>query len=139
MTRHKLILDDDYEFLSFGLSCNIKDFRVAWHLNQSLGFNLKRDYLNVSDRENTIHEYSLYKHMDEENHVKYLLINNQSDGIPLVKAYKSFNLLLLVEGNIQSFDSDEFIQKLQLIEPIQFAMELDPKAIAKHQFLLFED
>lgn len=139
MSKHRLILDDDYEFLSFGLSCNIKDFRVAWHLNQNFGFKFKRDFLNISDKEQTNHEYSVFKHIDNENRLKYLLINNHSDGIPMVKVYREFNLLLLVEGNILTFDPDAFIEKLQFIEPIQFATSIDSQALAQHQFLLFED
>lgn len=139
MTRHKLVVDDDYEFISLGISCHLKDFRVAWHMNQLFGFNMIRNDINVADKEGITHEYATFRHRDPDNHLHYILLNNQSDGIPLIRSYRQFNLLMLVEGYIDMFDPDQFIDKLQHDESFQLVMEVSTEPLKKFQFLLFED
>ncbi|MEZ4721066.1 MAG: IPExxxVDY family protein [Flavobacteriales bacterium] len=139
MTRHKLVVDDDYEFISFGISCHLKDFRVAWHLNQLFGFNMMRSDIRVPDKEGFDHEYGMFRHRDEDNHLHYILLNNQSDGISLIRPYKQFNLLMLVEGYIDMFNSEQFIEKLQHDESFQLVMEVSSEPLKKFQFMLFED
>lgn len=138
MSRHRLIIEDDYEFLSFGLSCHQKDFRMAWFLNQLLRFEFKRSQIEIVDKLGIPHFYPLFKHHDAQHHLNYFLLNNLSDSIPLIKQYKQFNMFILVEGYIDLFDMDLFTQKLQTLETIQLLSPLDNNPFHKIQFTLFE-
>ncbi|HAW21070.1 MAG TPA: IPExxxVDY family protein, partial [Flavobacteriales bacterium] len=78
MSKHRLIVEEDYDFLCYGLSCHIKDYRVAWHLNQSLKFNCKRSQLEIHDRSGEAFEYATFVHRDPKSHLRFILINNFS-------------------------------------------------------------
>jgi hypothetical protein len=139
MTRHRLQLEDDNHFLTFGISCHLKDYRAAWHLNQLFHFDLVRSQFNSLDKLGQVHTYSVFKHTDEELKLNYVLVNNFSEDIPLIKSLRQFNLLLIVEGYIEIFDTDEFRLKLDTLEAFQFVTEVDSDNLKKHQHLLFEE
>lgn len=139
MSRHRLVLDDDYEFLAFGISCHLKDFRVAWHLNQLLGFQFVRKALVDTDRQGSAHAYSRFLHKDHDHHLHYVLLNNFSDGIPLIKSERFCNYFLLVEGYLELFDEDEFVERLQHVSAFQLVTALDNAPLKKYQYSLFEE
>jgi len=139
MSKHRLIVDDEYEFLAYGISCHLKDFRVAWHLNKILRFNLVRTSIEFSDREGTPHSYSKYTHLDNDNHLRYFLISNHSEDIPMVRALKEYDYLLLIEGYIEIFDEADFLYRLHAIESLQMVTEVDPQHFKKFQYAIFED
>lgn len=134
MTRHRLVVDDDYEFLTFGISCHLKDFRVAWHINQLFGFDMVRGHIAPEGR-----DHAVFRHLDPDNHLRYVLLNNHSENIPLVKPYKQFNLFMLVEGYVDLFDSERFAETLRRNEAFQLVMEISSDPLKKFQFTLFED
>lgn len=139
MSKHRLIVEEDYNFISLGLSCHQKDYRMAWFLNQLLKFDFKRSQVEIKDKSGTPHIYPLFGHSDPQHHLNYYLLNNLSSSIPLIKEYKQFNMFILVEGYIELFDQQSFIQKLQTLESIQFLTPVDNTPFNKLQFALFED
>ncbi len=138
MSKHRLVVEEEYEFLSFGLSCHQKDFRIAWFLNQLLRFDFKRTQIEMFDKNGSLHFYPMFRHHDSQHHLNYLLLNNLSDSIPLIKQYKQFNMFVLVEGYIDLFDEDSFMNKLQQMESIQFLSPIENKPFNELQFTLFE-
>lgn len=138
MTKHKLIIDDSYDFLCFGISCHLKDYRVAWSINNIFKYNLVRTTIPLTDKQNNTITYSAYKWQDEDNRLNFVLLSNASDDIPLVAAYKEFDFIMIIEGYIELFDSELFLEKLQGIEALQYVTELDPQPLEKIQYVLFE-
>jgi hypothetical protein len=139
MSKHRLIVEEDYDFLCYGLSCHIKDYRVAWHLNQSLKFNFRRSQVEIRDRSGETFEYATFVHRDPKSHIRYILINNFSGNQPLIKAYKQFNMLMVVEGYIDIFDGEGFIGNLHAQESVQLVTALPTSPLEKIQFALFEE
>lgn len=139
MTRHKLILEDQYQYECIGISCHLKDFRVAWKLNQRLNFKFIRTDFHQSDRTGEDHAYSVFKYRDEANRLNYFLVNNYSEDIPLVKAYRQFNLILVVEGYTDIFDTSSFVTRLMQEESFQLVTPLDPAPLSSLQYDLFEE
>jgi len=139
MTKHKLVIDDGYEFLCFGISCHLKDYRVAWSINSIFKYNLVRTAIPLTDKQNNTITYSAYKWQDEDNRLNFVLLSNASEDIPLVAAYKEFDFIMIIEGYIELFDSELFLEKLQGIEALQYVTELDPQPLEKIQYVLFEN
>lgn len=139
MSKHRLIVEEDYDFVCYGLSCHLKDFRVAWHFNKNLKFNFLRGALSIQDRSGNELEYATFVHRDPKSHLRYFLVNNFSENQPLIKAYRQFNMLMLVEGYIDIFEPERFAQTLQSIESIQLVSPLPTTPFEKLQFALFEE
>ena len=56
MSKHRLVFDDDYEFLCFGLSCHLKDYKLAWTLNNHFRLELARKTLVVNTKQQANYE-----------------------------------------------------------------------------------
>lgn len=139
MSKHRLIVEDEYEFLAYGISCHLKDFRVAWNLNRLFRFDLIRHNLDLPDREGTTHSYSKYVYHDSDNHLRYFLVSNFSEDITLIKTLKEYDYFLLIEGYIDIFDEERFLDQLQALESLQMVAEVNPEDLRKFQYAIFED
>lgn len=139
MSKHRLIVDDDYEFLAFGISCHLKDFRVAWNINKMFHFDLIRGAMVFPDRGGHNHAYPSFLHRDPDNHLRYLLLSNYSEDFPLIKSLRQYNYFMLVEGYIDIFDSAQFMEQLSHNEAFLFVNPIDNDPLKKFQYALFED
>ena len=132
MPRHKLELDDDFNFLLFGICSNAKDYRLAWSINKNLNLHLKREE-DISDT----NRFSFFSFDDVANHVKYFLASNKSEGNIFVKELKQMDYLLITEGSLEYLDEENFITKLKNSETILAAYKLNPEILKAKQHLLF--
>lgn len=139
MSKHRLIVEDGYDFLAFGISCHLKDFRVAWHINKIFRFDMVRSSVVVPDRIGHDHSYPSFLHRDPDNHLRYLLLSNNSEDIPLVKSMKQYDYFLLVEGYIDIFDTSHFMDRLSHHEAFLLVQPVDTDPLKKFQYVLFED
>lgn len=131
MKKHRLSsLQEDVEFVAFGLSCHAKDFTVAWHLNNAFGLALAR---HGSD------DITLYKYTNLQLKQQFTLVSNQQGEIQLIKLRDGFNLFLLVSGYLDIFDRSSFFEKLRTMEVIQSAAVIDPELLRRHQNVLFDE
>ena len=138
MSKHRLLLDDDYEFLAFGLSCHWKDYRVAWLMNRSLRMEFRRETLEI-DRKSGPEEFAKFVFKDEANRLNYVLISNHNDEVYLYNEFKQYDYFLLIEGYIDIFDASLFKQRLRSIDGIQYISEMDDQGFKDIQFFIFED
>lgn len=138
MHKFKLELEDDYSFLLYGISCHLKDYRVAWHLNKQLRLDFVRNTVSLSIGKGEVLEFSIYKSEDYDHCLNYYLLDNYSDGIPLIKSLKQYDFFIIVEGAIDLFDQAYFSENLREITHLQMVAEEDPEVLVKYQYLLFE-
>ena len=138
MSKHRLLPDDDYEFLAFGLSCHWKDYRVAWLMNRSLRMEFRRETLEI-DRKSGAEGIAKFVFKDEANRLNYVLISNHNDEVYLYNEFKQYDYFLLIEGYIDIFDASLFKQRLRSIDGIQYISEMDDQGFKDIQFFIFED
>jgi hypothetical protein len=139
MSKHKLQLDDDYEFLAFGLSCHLKDFRVAWHLSNALHLDFLKDIKKENSADLDLDEFAKFVAKDPDNHLTYIILSNQNEDAYLFKDLKEYDFFILIEGYIDIFDVEWFINLLHGIESFQFVAEMDNSKFNKIQYALFEE
>jgi hypothetical protein len=139
MTKHRLQLEDDYEFLAYGISCHLKDYRIAWLINSAVHLNFIRGNMQIMGKNGVSQDFARYLHNDEDNRLKYVLIANQNDEVHLLKEFKEYDYFLLIEGYIDIFNADLFESNLQKVEGIQFVADMDPDDFKRLQYNIFED
>lgn len=139
MSKHRLILDDGYEFLAYGLSCHLKDYRVAALLNEYINQHFIRSTVELPVKNNQFQPFSRYTALDQDARIKYMLLSNHNEDIFLFPPLKEYDFFLMVEGYIDLFDDSSFIQRIQSIPPIQFVSPLDKDYFEKIQYALFEE
>lgn len=139
MSKHRLVLDDSYDFLAFGISCHLKDYRAAWYLNKALHKDFIRQTVNLPVKGGKFDAFPLFSCKDPDRHVRYMLLDNQNEEVYLMPNLKQYDFFLFVEGYIEVFHEDAFTEQLRHIEPFQLVRSLDTEVFNHIQYALFED
>lgn len=140
MSKARLEIEFDYDFLLFGICCHLKDYRLCWSLNRKLGADLQKedDYELVAKTDETPRKFSFYSWNDEENHLKFIVVGNRSTQGLLIQEQKQADYFLLVEGLIDLVDSEGLLTKIKGIDVVLTAYSIDPNQLKSKQNLLFE-
>lgn len=143
MLKKRLIADYEIEFDLYGLICTIKDYKLAWTINETLGFHFVKQediVINFVDgRKVTITnflyqtEYStvrLLKNKDVEHYglEKYFLIPELS----------KFDYLIQVHGADQLMLSNQLIKQVKNIHEIDYITRIDVHRLKSRENLIFE-
>lgn len=139
MAKKKLVLDFDFDFIVFAISCHAKDYRLCWNLNKVLGIELskKDDYqldLKQSKKNST---HSFYSYNDETNRLKYSLVSNRSDIGFLIEEHKETDYFFIIEGFYDLLDLTEMLHKIKSIDIVLTSFKIDPYKLKSKQNLIF--
>lgn len=88
---HKLDFKPDYDFLLFGLVSDEHDYRLAWLINRTMEWDLKRtENLKIEHPgESLTQEFAHYTFADEKTHITYRLIGNRGENGYLLEELKN--------------------------------------------------
>src|SRR5690606_17480310 len=101
MAKHKLSLDEEFDFHLIGICSSHSDYRLSWGINQALFIQLEKgeDYA-VLERKDGEHLHSYYEYYDEIEHVEYYLIKNVSSNYQLLIPEKDqIDYFLVIKNN----------------------------------------
>lgn len=130
------------------LSTPLKDYKLAWHLNETLGLNFKKMAGFKADG-NQPELYSFYHFDAGENMNVFNLIQLQNEGIKLIKLPLPVDFLLIIRNSIPEGRREEWLSALRKIQgmgmvvllDIENFKMLDPllERIELHEFTLFRE
>ena len=106
------------------LTTPLKDYKLAWHLNESLRLDLKKMagfVLNETDPS----PFSFYYFDAGENLNVFNLLQLQSDGVRLLKFSLPVDFLLIIRNTIPEGKQDEWISMIRKIPGLTHAFILD--------------
>ena len=138
MAKHKLILEDDFDFDLIGICSNQTDYRLCWAINKSLEISLEKgtEY-EVRLKKEGDNKYSFYEYYDEENHLEYYLIKNMSNNFKrLIPEKDQIDYFLIVKNNF-SKEVEEIVGKLKTIESVLTAFSFDADELKSKSNLVF--
>lgn len=138
MAKHKLTLEEDYDFELVGICSNHADYRLCWAINQALGIELcKADDYEVISKKEGEHFYSFYNFYDEEDHIEYTLIKNNSNNYrPLIPEKEQIDYFLIIKNNFVR-EMEEILQQVKNIESVLTAFQFDPDELKSKSNLIF--
>ncbi len=139
MSKHRLQLEEEFDFLAFGLSCHLKDYRVAWHLSKALKIDFLRDLKKKNSDHLDLDAFAKFTAKDEDNHLNYIILSNQNEDAYLFKELKQYDYFIFVEGYLDIFDESIFLELLHNVESFQFVSVMDSDKFSKIQYTLFEE
>lgn len=127
MAKHKLEMEPDPEVMLIGISCHVKDYRLCWALNRTLGINLARRDSDITDPgPEKLASYPVFDHLDEESQAHYVLVNNHcTDGV-LIKEYHQADFFLIVD-EAAPHSPTELIDQVRKTEFVLTAFPLDAR------------
>lgn len=138
-SKKKLLLENDYDFFLFGISCGEKPYRLCWALNNQL----KTTFSKGSDME--VHEknqkehtrFPIFSFRDEEMFTDYRVIINKTENKFLVPEFKQADYLLMVQGGIPYSEKGAILRKVKEVTFVQTAFEIDPRKIKSKENFSF--
>ncbi len=134
----KIEFDIQSEYTLFGVSSQLKDYRLVFHINNDLKLNFKRmEGLPIAngkkDKEN---KFSFYYYVDEESHHIYSFISNHNQNGRLLPSVKQIDYFFIIKNHIKNKQKQHFISSIRKIRNVIAVYELDIKKIKNADFLL---
>lgn len=126
MKSKKIILFDDdedslFEFSLLGISCHLKDYRLAWGLNKTLDLSLEKQETGVKNNSSKKPvQHNLFTYTNEDG-VVFSLIKNRSD-IYLAKELTHADYFLKIEGEIER--EEEIVDEIKSTKGVLAVFQL---------------
>jgi len=122
--KHKLVIEQDYDFRVLAINSHIKAYRLCWLINQKTKF----DFIKTQDHGLNKEEFFLkYKHF-EEGLCCYLL-SNTSKKSHLIPSQKNVNFFLVVKTENWDQKKSLYISSLRQINDILLVFEVELKKL----------
>ena len=146
MGKKKLLIENDYEFFLFGISCSEKSYRLCFALNNKLNatFSKSKDmevWSSASsglDKNKTAQsKFPVFTFRNEEMFTDYRIIVNKSDNRFLIPEFKQADYLLMVQGGMPQSEKNNILKKVKEVSFVQTAFDIDPKKIKSKENFVF--
>ena len=137
--KKKLLIQNDYDFFLFGISCGEKPYRLCWALNNQFKAAFAKDKdVEVQEKNQTVQtKFPMFAYRNEEMFTNYRIILNKSENKFLVPEFKQADYLLMVQGSLPSVEKNSILKKVKEITFVQTAFEIDPKKIKSKENFIF--
>lgn len=126
----KLDVSYDYDFDLIGLVASVKEYKLAWMINQVLEINLvKEDDLEINFRKGESLVISNYIFETEYSIITLYVnksVNPQKNNKPyLLPELKEYDYFFKFEGDSDLFANTDLVETLKGIDVVQFASLID--------------
>ncbi len=142
MKKTRLKIDYDYGFCLIGIVSIVKEYKLAWDLNQSLNINLVKqgDIAIPKTNENDLLISNLL--FETENSTLRLIGNrsiseeNEEKAI-LLPELQNFTHFFLIQDEAETFQRDRMIEKMKGIGSIDYVVGIEPDKLKNKDNLIF--
>ncbi|WP_424963759.1 IPExxxVDY family protein [Ekhidna sp.] len=142
MKKNKLDGGYAIDFELFGLVCNKKEYKLAWHLNEVMGISLtKQDDIKIEYADNTSILISNYLY--ETDYLVMELLQNKLIGSGnlskqlLMPELKQFDYLLKFKDDTEELTSENVNAIIKEIPIVEYAMRLNFETLKSKENLLY--
>jgi hypothetical protein len=126
---------EGYQLL--GLVSHLKDYSLAFFLNQELNINLKKYInLNFDDVDGINQSFSWYCHKDEHLDANFYLICNVSRTGKLMPVKKEIDYFILLKDFPSNEYSVEIVPKIRNIQNVLAVIKLDINSIKNSDYFI---
>ena len=139
MAKKKLLIEYDYDFLLFGISCSEKLYRICWALNNQLKLSLVKDKdIEVVEKNQIIHtKFPVFFFHQKETLTEYRVISNKIENKLFVSEFKQADYLFVIQGNFLSAEKTNILKKIKEVAFVQTAFEINPQQIKSKDNFIF--
>jgi hypothetical protein len=142
MKKNKLEVEYDYDFMLLGLSCQAKEYRLAWNINMQLGISLtKVNDIHLEFKDDLTLYFSNLSFETENSCLK--LIKNRAvesskmGNYFLLPELKELDYLVYLQGEEDFFSSANVFSNLRSLSIIQFITKVEVETLKSKDNLIF--
>ncbi|EKB51277.1 IPExxxVDY family protein [Cecembia lonarensis] len=140
MKKTKLFVEHQYDFELLGLVAPIKDYKMAWVINRTLGLKLVKandfepEFVNQT-------QLKISQYVDQKDHGYTQLLKNRSfkessQVLYLVPELRMIDYFLLLQDLTFQLDLNMYIERLTQVRYIQNIVKLDVAKLKSKENLL---
>jgi hypothetical protein len=119
-------ITDEYGFIA--ISSHLKDYRLTFMINESLGLQFKRiNDLTIQSDKSTL-AYSLFRYSEPDHRIDICLISNHHPEGKLIPSLKQTDYFMVIIGFLEKSLFDTYIKKLKKISGVLMAYRVSPEA-----------
>jgi len=141
MKVQKLVVEYDYDFELYGISTPIKDYKLAWRINDHLNISLMRaedHQLGAKDKQLQLINY---KYSTDHTELrlfknKTVLVEGEGQGY-MVPEHKHYDFFITLNGKIHTFAGSELLNQFRMIEQVQLVNVIDIETLKSREHFLF--
>ncbi|HLG04061.1 MAG TPA: IPExxxVDY family protein [Bacteroidia bacterium] len=139
MTKFRLDIEYDYDFLLAAISCHEKPYRLCWAVNRALNLKMMRiDPLKITLKKNEVSsEFALFREENETSDTAWFLIANRTTNSLLVPEQPQADYFFIAKGPFNSGDHERMLAGLKNIQFVLMSYRVDPATLKSRQNLLF--
>jgi hypothetical protein len=134
MPVYHLNIEIEFDFQLVGITCHERDYRLAWSINKTLGWNFEKQ-----DGVHQVHNdglHSLFSCNGNEDGAQYLLVQNKAGFEFLLPELQHYDYFLKIENDCQEKD-DEFFRDLRSVPLIIAAFPVVVEKLKSKQNLIW--
>lgn len=138
MSKSRIVLEYDNDFVLFGISCHQKEYRLAWAINNTLEscFIRVQEYKLSGAKVKDI--FSYYTWDENQDHYVMHLLANRGEQSFLIPEMKQADFILGISGAYDLLDLNEILKKIREIDFVLTAFEIDVEKYKSAQKLILE-
>jgi len=136
--KKKFLIENDYSFFLFGISCGEKPYRLCWALNNQMNATFsKSNDIEMQGKNNSDQlRFPVFAFRNEEIFADYRIIVNKTENKHLVSEYKQADYLLLIQGEIPFAEKNSILKKIKEITFVQTVFEIDANKIKNKEYFI---
>ena len=140
MKKSRLLIDYEYDFTLMALLSPLREYKLAWYMNQLLHIRLVKEkdiQLNFTNQPNLC----ISNYIFATEHTVLRLLKNRSVGDEeqgfLLPELKQFDYLIMLQGEGDFFDETDLPAVLQKIPTVEFVKPVDVNNLKSKENLIF--
>lgn len=128
----------DEDFLLYGIVSQEKAHRLAWLINQAMGYQLvMEDELALYAGSDIQQSHTKFSFHDEINHLDIFLLNNRDESQVLMTELRTIDYFIIIRGALEFFKKRNFTAGIKTIKEVQLISEIKHKTLKQRQNLIF--
>lgn len=131
-----LTLEEDYSYILIGISSSAPNYRLCWSLNKALKIALKRENpIEVHSKKGHITSHHVFVFHDEEINMTYRFIENKKGSSLFLPEIPKADYLFVLDET-EKIEITEILNKINKINIVILAFEVEPKSLKQKQNLM---
>ncbi len=140
MSKNRLVIQPDYDFVLLGIIYHARDYKLAWELNKTLGIHLvKQEDIRLDllrEGQITIPNYLFESGLVQCRLIRNKSINQTDNKVTfLLPELQNFDFLLIIKGKLGV--DIEIISKIKGIPLVNFVNRFEVNEIKTKENLIF--
>ncbi len=134
----KLIEEDKYNFFLFGISCQLKEYRLCREVNLKLGVKMtRREDFDIFNNKRMEEQGFAFFRYDNDAEDQFCLVSNKGIKGLLIPEQKQIDYFLMIRPGRTRIDENEILTALKEISIILGAYKFDVLNLKSRDNLIF--